>query len=213
MTGKYIDISIPVYSGMVVWEDDSPVAIGFEGTIAGGDGANLSYMKMGVHTGTHVDAPLHFIEGGKCMDEMDLSLMMGEAYVFETGAGVVTGEVLERGNIPDVRRLLIKSGNGGLYKTGVFERGFCALDESGAEWILARGIGLVGIDYLSVEVYANKDRGHPVHHRLLGAEVVLLEGLVLEDVLPGFYDLMALPLRLKGREGAPVRALLFPRES
>lgn len=212
MTGKYIDISLPVYPGMVVWEDDAPVEIGFEGTIAGGDAANLSYMRMGVHTGTHVDAPLHFIEGGKCMDEMDLSLLMGEVYVFETGAEVVTGEVLEGGNIPDVRRLLIKSGNGGLYKTGVFEPGFSALDESGADWILARGIGLVGIDYLSVEIYANKDKGHPVHHKLLGAEVILLEGLVLEGVSPGFYNLMALPIRLMGTEGAPVRALLFPKE-
>lgn len=213
MTGKYIDISLPVYPGMVVWEDDSPVEIGFEGTIAGGDAVNLSYMKMGVHTGTHVDAPLHFIEGGKGMDEMDLSLLMGEAYVFETGAKVVTGEVLEKGDIPDVRRLLIKSGNGELYKTGEFEPGFCGLDESGADWVLGRGIGLVGIDYLSVEIYANKDKGHPVHHKLLGNEVLLLEGLVLEGVSPGYCDLMALPLRLVGTEGAPVRALLFPREN
>ena len=210
MTGKYIDISLPVYPGMVVWEGDSPVEIGLEGTIAGGDAANLSYMRMGVHTGTHMDAPLHFIDGGKCMDEMDLSLLMGETYVFETDAGVVTGEVLESGNIPMTRRLLIKSGNGELYKTGEFERDFCALDESGADWILARGIGLVGIDYLSVEIYANKDNGHPVHHKLLEAEVVLLEGLVLEEVPPGFYNLIALPIRLKGTEGAPVRALLFP---
>jgi arylformamidase len=213
MTGKFIDISLPVYPGMVVWEDDSPVEIGFDMAIAEGDEANVSYMRMGVHTGTHVDAPLHFIDGGKGMDEMDLSLMMGEVYVFETDAKVVTAEVLEGGNIPEIRRLLIKSGNGELYKTGVFEPDFCALDESGADWILARGIGLVGIDYLSVEVYGNKDRGEPVHHKLLGREVILLEGLVLEGVSPGFYDLMALPLRLVGTEGAPVRALLFPRES
>lgn len=211
MTGKFIDISLPVYPGMVVWEDDSPVEVGFEGTIAAGDVANLSYLKMGVHTGTHVDAPLHFIEGGKSLDEMDLSMLIGEVYVFETDVEVVTGEVLAAGNIPAVRRLLIKSGNGALYKTGVFEEGFCALDETAADWILERGIGLVGIDYLSVEIYGNKDIGHPVHHKLLGGEVVLLEGLVLDDVSAGFYELTALPIRLMGVEGAPVRALLFSK--
>ena len=168
---------------------------------------------MGVHTGTHVDAPFHFIEGGKRIHEMDLSSLIGKAYVFETSAKVVTAEVLEKGNIPPVQRLLIKAGNAELYKTGAFERNFCALDESGADWILKHDIGLVGIDYLSVEIYTNKDIGHPVHRKLLGGEVLLLEGLVLDDVSPGFYDLIALPIRLVGTEGAPVRALLFPNKS
>ncbi len=207
---KYIDISLPIHSEMLVWEDDHLPVIDFCQTIEQGFDANVSKINMSVHTGTHVDAPLHFIDGGKRLEEMDLSILIGEAYVFETSENVVTRDVLKNGKIPKTKRLLIKTKNRKLYEKKMFDPSFTALDESAADWILENDICLVGIDYLSIEIYENKKIGYPVHKKLLRNEVLLLEGLVLNDVSSGLYQLTALPLNLLSTEAAPVRAILFP---
>lgn len=204
-----IDISIPLNMETPVWEGTNAPNIVQTGFMEKGDKSNLSEVKMGLHAGTHVDAPLHFVADGKSIDHVDLEKFCGRVYVAEIrGATNITAELLDAAGIPeDAERLLLKTDNCAIWEKGSsgFVRDYAALDLSGAEWVASRGMKLVGADYLSATVFEGIEKSHAV---LLGAEVVLLEGITLNHVEPGWYELICLPLFISGAEASPVRAVL-----
>ena len=177
-----------------------------------GSATNNSVVEMGVHAGTHVDAPDHFLDNGLCVEQLPLSTLVGPAWVVELSrVDLITGAVLKKAKIPPrARRVLFKTRNSEEWRKGArtFNKQFVGLSPDGAEYLLARGVKLVGVDYLSVAPYAD---GGPTHRVLLKAGVVVVEGLDLSQVLPGRYILYCLPLRLAGTEGAPARAILVGR--
>jgi arylformamidase len=207
----WIDISVTLSSGMVRWPSDPPAAIRRVQDLEAGAPANLTHMDMCAHTGTHVDAPLHFVRGGQGIDEMPLDVGIGPCRVVE---------VLDRDSVgaDDLRpfdprpgeRLLIKTRNSrGRWEREPFDPRFVHLRGSAAEFLAGRGIRTLGIDYLSVGGY--EVDGVETHLALLQAGVWIIEGLNLGAVSPGEYELVCLPLRLFGADGAPARAVLRAR--
>ncbi len=206
--GRLIDVSMEIYTGMMVWPGDEGVELQRVQRMEDGAHANLSRITCGVHTGTHVDAPFHFIPGGKTIEQLPLEALAGPAWVAEiTGTRRIGAEELGAAGIPDgITRLLLKTVNSKfIAKDTVFHDDYAGLTESGAKWILDRGIRLVGNDYLSV---ACRDQTGPVHTLLLGAGIIFVEGLALEDVPPGACRFYCLPLKLRGSDGAPARAMV-----
>ena len=204
------DISIPIQPGMVVWAGDMPVELETLGTVASG-GSAVSRLTLGTHTGTHVDPPRHFIEGAGSVHEMPLDAMIGPCVVrhFEERFEI-TAEQLEQANIPEgTTRLLLSTPNGAFWDSATFHDDYTGLSLDGAEWCVQRGIRLVGIDYLSIE-QVNSATKWGTHTTLLGAGVVVLEGLDLRQVPEGEYNLVCLPLLIQGGDGAPARAVLLP---
>ncbi len=203
------DISVPIAANTVTWPGDPAVAIEPCAAIAAGDSCNVSALHLGAHTGTHIDAPFHFIESGKTIEHLTLAACYGEAVVVKVAGDAITAADVAR--VPTAAtRVLFKSRNSALWSdpTHRFDTGFVALTPEAATLLAARPIQLVGVDYLSVEVF-DHEPGNPVHHALLHAEIVLLEGLDLRAVAPGTYTLSALPLRIVGGDGSPCRAVLF----
>lgn len=203
-----IDISVPLRKGMPVW----PGSVAYEHeqtrSISRGDQHNLSNMRIDMHMGTHIDAPLHFLEGGDSVDMLDLELFCGLAFVADlTGADAVGERELSALGLPEgVERILLKTRNSfGLWDKPEFDEGFVALTLGGAEWLVEKGVRMVGNDYLSVQRFSD---GPGVHHALLGSGVGVLEGVALGHVEPGEYELICLPLKVVGAEGAPARAAL-----
>ena len=199
------DISVPVRPGMVIYHDNPGVEIELASAIADGATANVSRISMGVHTGTHIDGPLHFYEDGAGADSLPLQAMIGRAEIVGLpgiGDGPIGEDALRAAGIPPgTERLLLKTPNSELWSRPDFTRDFVRLDGSGAAYALELGIRLIGIDYLSI--------GDPEAHRtLLGAGVVALEGLDLRGIEPGSYELLCLPVRLIDTDGAPARVLL-----
>jgi arylformamidase len=178
--------------------------------IEDGSNANVSRIDMGVHTGTHVDAPYHFILSGKTVENIKLSLLTGRAYVlYLPDVDTITASVLEQSQIPPrTRRVLFKTRNSNYWKNeeNQFQTNFVALSADGANYLIRRGVKLVGVDYLSVAPF---DESRPTHEILLSAGVVILEGLDLSGVTQGRYTLYCLPLKLAGSDGAPARAILI----
>jgi arylformamidase len=204
-----IDITVPIRDRMVTYEGDPSVSVRQRLSIAGGDPANVSQLTLGSHTGTHIDAPVHFLEGAPTLDEVPLAVLVGPAAVVETE----TPDRIDAGDcerlVPaGAERVIFKTRNSVLWSRSDFARDYVALDVTAARWLVDRGVRLVGIDYLSIEAFGAA--GHPVHKTLLGAGVVVLEGLNLSAARSGRYELICLPLRLAGGDGAPCRALLRP---
>ena len=177
-------------------------------SIAAGGSANVSLLIADVHVGTHVDAPLHFIEGGAAVETLPLDNLMGAAWVAHLpGVDAVTAADLEQAGIPSgTRRLLLRTDNSDLWaQEAQFRPDFVALTLDAARWVVERGIRLIGNDYLSVQRFHD---GPETHQVLLNAGVILLEGINLASVVPGEWELICLPLRLVGADGAPARAVL-----
>jgi len=204
------DISVPVTPALPTWPGDPKVSINRVGKIEAGDQANVSHLSMSAHTGTHVDAPFHFVKDGSTLEEMPLNLMMGRAYVqYLPDVDLITAEVLEQARIPArTRRILFKTRNSELWVRGEteFQKDFVALSADGAKFLVDRGVKLVGIDYLSIAPF---DNPAPTHEILLKANVMILEGLNLSEVSQGRYTFYCLPLNLQGVDGAPARAILI----
>ena len=176
-----------------------------------GGTANVSHLSCSVHTGTHVDAPRHFIEGAPAVDQMALDVLLGPAHVcYLPGAERIYPSDLERLGLPQhAERLLLRTRNSELWARNVteFTPDYVALTAEAAQWLVRRGIRLIGVDYLSVQLF---DDPEPTTHRtLLAAGVIIIEGLNLHNVAPGVYHLVCLPLRLAGADGAPARAVLM----
>ncbi len=205
---RIYDISVPIREKMPTWPGDPKVHIQLAKSMERGDSCNVTALAMGAHTGTHFDAPFHFIPGGKTVDQLDLTLLVGTCRVFE----IPTEDELDvthlRGlPLKGVTRALFKTANSSLWATrDDFYEDFVYLTPVAAKFLVEMGVKLVGVDYLSVEGY--HAQGSPAHQALLGAGVVILEGLNLADVPAGDYELIALPLKIAGADGAPARALL-----
>ncbi|MFH0883670.1 MAG: cyclase family protein [bacterium] len=201
------DITMPIDDSLPVWPGDPRPTLHGERTE---DGVRTSVLTCSAHTGTHIDAPSHGIEGGKNVEEIPLDTLVGPALVIQIANEVksIGPELLEAYGISErTKRLLLKTSNSRLHARGsAFVEEYVALTPGGARWIRDRGIRLVGIDYLSIQLYDTS--GFRTHLTLLEADIVILEGLRLMDVPPGEYELFCLPLKLVGSDGAPVRAIL-----
>ncbi len=204
------DITLTISSDLPTWPGDPGVEIERLEKIEDGSNANVSRIVMGVHTGTHVDAPFHFLEDGTTVDQLNLSLLTGRAYVLHLpDVDVITAAVLEEAQIPPrTRRVLFKTRNSDLWvkEESVFTTDFVGLSEDGAEYLVKRGVKLVGMDYLSVAPYKNS---RPTHEKLLKAGVVIVEGIDLSEVSQGRYTIYCLPLKIANSDGAPARAILI----
>ena len=204
------DVTLTISPDMPVWPGDPSVDLKLVSKISDGANANVSHIKMGVHTGTHVDAPFHFLDNGKTIEEIPLSILVGRAYVLHLPNSVrmITAEILQNANIPPrTRRVLMRTRNSILWgkKNLSFQEDFVAIDEDASEYLVNRGVKLVGVDYLSVAPFKNSG---PTHRIFLSAGVVIVEGLDLSKVSQGRYNFHCLPLKLAGSDGAPARVIL-----
>jgi arylformamidase len=196
-----------VRNGMPVWPGDAPPRLERVMDLRRGDPCTLTSLAMSAHTGTHVDAPAHFLRGGRTVAGMDIAALVGPARVLEIAdAAAVTAVELARHGVRRGERVLLKTRNSLLPQTQRLARDYAALAADAAAWLAGRGVVAVGIDALSVDPPGCDD----AHRALLGAGVWVIEGLRLAGVGPGRYELLCLPLRLAA-EGAPARALLRRR--
>lgn len=209
----YYDISVSIDPDLPVWEGDPPVGISHVASIEKGDIANVSRLDIGAHTGTHIDAPIHFVPGRKGIDGLLLPTLIGPAYVVDLThvSHEINGHDFEQAPIPHgTERLLCKTSNSSLWSKSpaAFDRNFVGIARDGAQWLVDHGIKLVGVDYLGIERYESVGNGAPTHHLLLENELVIVEGLDLSNVQAGEYELICLPVKIKNSDGAPCRAIL-----
>ena len=204
---RFIDITRPMDESLVTWPGRSPPEQRWEKRIAAGDHCNASSWRMSAHTGTHMDAPLHFIDGGATVDQILPDVFIGECAVVDlrsTAATTMDETLADR--YRGQRRLLIRTHHSDTGNDSPYEPHERLLTPAAASLLLDGGLLLIGTDRLSVDDSQGKD--YALHRLLLGAGCVILEGLLLSDVTPGRFSLMAAPLRLTGMDASPVRALL-----
>lgn len=207
-TAEWIDITIPIKSGMVHWPGDPSVRIKRKLDMNRGGKCNVSFLSMGSHAGTHMDPPLHFIHSGTSLDRMPLQISIGPARVIRIrNPKQVTADELRLHQIQPGERILFKTRNSErVWKTDSFIKDFVFISEEAAKYLALKKICLVGIDYLSVGgFFENGDR---IHQILLRSGVWILEGINLSSVREGKYELVCLPLKIQNSDGAPSRALL-----
>jgi len=206
----WIDISLPLRNAMVHWPGDPPIRINRAQDMANGDSHTLSQISMGSHTGTHIDAPLHFIRKGSSIDRMPLDAAIGRARVIEIqDSESIKPQELSGHGIRRGERLLFKTINSSrVWQTDTFIEDFVFISNEAARFLVRRGVSVIGIDYLSVGGF--KRAGGEVHRTLLQAGIWIIEGLDLSLVRSGRYDLICLPLKLEQADGAPARAILRP---
>ena len=203
------DVTVPIRAGMPTYEGDPSVEIAAWSALAKGDSANVSFLHFGAHTGTHVDAPAHFIADARKVDALPLEVLIGRARVIRVPDNLneISSNFLAACDLDRVERLLFHTRNSGFWAEG-FRKDFTHLLPEAAQTLVDRGVKLVGTDYLSIEKF------HSGHHRthlaLLSQNVIIVEGLNLSDVPEGDYELICLPLRIAdgAGDGAPARAVL-----
>jgi arylformamidase len=205
------DISLTISQTLPTWPGDPRLELEQIESMDKGAHANVTRISAAVHLGTHVDAPHHFLNDGRTVEGLPLDVLTGPCYVTQLPDAIeaITAEVLDRTEITsDMKRVLFGTRNSHLWSKGEsqFQTEFVAITEDGAEWLVERGIQLVGVDYLSVAPYGDSV---PTHTVLLKAGVVVVEGLNLSQVVRGFYELYCLPLKIAGSDGAPARAILI----
>ena len=210
---RMYDISAPLVPGLPVWPGDPDTEITPTLRVARGEGANVSRLALGTHTGTHCDPPRHFFDAGTPADALALETLIGPATVLDLAhcSGTITANDLDAADLPrSTTRLLLRThttpwwiANG-----GAFDPDFTGLSLDGAHWLIAHGIRLVGIDALSIERF-DAPPGEPVHVALLTAGIVILEGLDLAQIAAGEYTHVFLPLKVHEGDGGPGRAVLI----
>jgi arylformamidase len=209
---KFVDVSVPIADAMTVYRGNPRVRLRRAMTLRK-DGVNLSELCLGSHTGTHVDAPNHFLRGATGIDRVALDRFMGPAWVADLRRvrGGISAAHLEAARIPTgASRLLLRTSNSRWWHPPrPFQTEFVYLAPDGADWVVERRVRLVGIDYLSIEGY--QVAGAPTHKRLLAADIPILEGLDLFNVEPGSWQLVALPLRIKDGDAGLTRAVVWKR--
>jgi arylformamidase len=207
--GRIHDVSRPLRHGGVIYPGDPEIEFRAHSSIGRGDPANVTALALGSHSGTHVDAPSHFLSGGSPVDRIALDRLVGPAAVLDlpVDVGSVGAAELARHDLRGQRRVLLRTRNSGAAAGTGFSQDYCALTADGAEYLIDRGVELVGIDALSIEPFGSAD--FAVHHLLLGRGVVIVEGLDLSSISAGVYQLVCLPLLLQGLDGAPARAVLI----
>lgn len=207
---KIIDISVDISQNMVLWEGDAGIKARRVMTLAKGDAYNLTRLYMSVHQGTHIDAPLHFLEDGSSTDHFPLEKMVGPVQVVqvEDSIDLITKTVLEQCAIRTYcKRILFKTGNSNYWKNGdqTFHKDYCGITSDGARYLAGLNMQLVGMDYLSVSPMSDLEEPHRI---LMRKGIVILETINLAEVTPGVYNLYCLPLKLVGTEGSPARVIL-----
>ncbi|MEN6298591.1 MAG: cyclase family protein [Anaerolineaceae bacterium] len=204
------DISLTIEPGMTIWPGDPEVNLERVATIGKNSSANISKLSMGVHAGTHVDAPIHFIPSGTGVDQLPLKILTGRVYVLEMlKPNLITVDELKKADIPPrTRRLIIKTRNSQIWSSNNrrFQEEFVGIDAEGAQFLVDHGVKLIGLDYLSIAPYK---QGKLPHEIFLKSGVVIVEGLNLSKVSQGRYSLYCLPLKLLNADGAPARAILI----
>lgn len=208
---KIYDITLTITPELPVWPGDVKVRLERVKKIEEGAADNLSIMTLGVHTGTHMDAPYHFVADGKKIDELPMEMMIGPVQVVQIPDEIdlITADVLKTVKIdPNIKRILFKTRNSHWWEKGEikFQTGFVGINEDAAQVLVQVGMVLVGLDYLSVAPFGN---GKPTHDILLQAGMTLLEGVNLARVSPGEYTIYSLPMKLGATEGAPARVILI----
>lgn len=207
---KIYDITVPVSENVPIYEGDPRVKIDSVRRIAGGDNANVSHLCLGAHTGTHVDAPNHFIDGTRRVDDLDIGKLIGSCRVIEVADSVMAIEPEHLVDLDGAERILFKTRNSAFWNKPEkgFRTDFTFISPAAARVLADSGVKLVGIDYLSVEQFGSSD--FATHIILLEKEIVILEGLDLRAVPAGEYELICLPLKYVGGDGdgAPARTIL-----
>jgi len=206
---RIYDISVPIRSGGLVYPGNPEVEITLQQAVAKGAGANVSSIRFGSHTGTHADAARHFFDDGQSVDRIPLERLIGPALLlsFPDDLRAIGAADLRNHDLKGRTRILLRTRNSALLSQKEFVRDYTYLAPDGAQYLVDNGVELVGIDYLSIEQFHS---GHHMTHRiLLERSVVILEGLDLSVPAPGEYELICLPLRIEGCDGAPARAVLI----
>ncbi len=204
---KLLDVSVPLVAGLPTFPGNPDFELQPVKRISEGGSSNVSRLVMGTHTGTHVDAPKHFIDDGEGVEALRLDLLIGRARVVEImrRGGIGPGELAAAGLREDLR-VLLKTPNSALWHSGVFHEDYAHVTEAGARYLVEQGVKVVGIDYLSVEQF--RKPGAPAHRMLLSNGVIIIEGLNLAEADPGMYEMYCLPLPVTGGDGAPARVVL-----
>jgi arylformamidase len=212
MKAGWIDVSVPLHSGMVHWPGDPEVSISRISSMENGDECNVSTISMSAHTGTHMDAPLHFLANGAGLDRLPLEAVIGPARVIAIrDPRSVTAAELARHGIRRGERILFKThGAAARWKKGTFDEDYVYVSLDAAGFLAARGVRVVGVDYLSVGGF--REDSAETHRVLLSAGIWIIEGLDLSRVKPGRHDMVCLPLRIAGGDGAPARVALRRRD-
>ena len=207
---KLYDVTVPISDTVPIYEGDPPASIKTESSMARGDAANVTSLCFGAHTGTHVDAPNHFINGSRRVEDLDVAKLIGPCRVAEIPYDVIAIEPAHLPELNGVKRLLFKTRNSAFWSTPEdgFRTDFTYITPEAARVLADAELDLVGIDYLSVEKFGSTD--FATHKILLEKEIVLLEGVDLREVEPGDYELICLPLKYVGStgDGAPARTIL-----
>lgn len=204
---KLIDVSVPLDSALPTYPGNTPFTLEPIQRIANGDHANLSSIHMSVHAGTHVDAPCHFFAGAAGAETLPLEMLFGRTRVVDiTSRSGISADDLAGLDLSEDIRVLFRTSNSRLWGDPTFHPDFVGVTETGARYLVDHGIKVVGVDYLSVEKF--KAPGAPAHHILLGGGTIVIEGLNLREADPGIYDMVCLPLRIVGSDGAPARVVL-----
>ena len=206
---RIYDISVPIRSGGLVYPGNPEIDITLQQAVAKGAGANVSSIKFGSHTGTHADAARHFFDDGQTVDKIPLERLIGPALLisFADDVRAVGAAELRAHDLRGETRILLRTRNSALLSKNDFVNDYTYLAPDGAQYLVDNGVYLVGIDYLSIEQFHSGH--HKTHLILLGKSVVILEGLDLSAPPPGKYELICLPLRIEGCDGAPARAVLI----
>jgi arylformamidase len=204
---KLLDVSVRLAAGIPAFPGNPEFELQPVKRIAEGGSSNVSRLVMGTHTGTHVDAPKHFIDDGAGVDELPLDLLIGRARVVEINhRGGIGADDLAAAGLREDLRVLLKTPNSRLWNSREFHNDYAHLSEAGARYIVEQGVKLVGIDYLSIEQF--KKPGAPAHRQLLSNGVIIIEGLNLAEAEAGMYEMYCLPLPVSGGDGAPARVVL-----
>ncbi len=206
----FFDVTVPISEGVPIYEGDPRVKTESFMSMKDGAPANVSHLCFGAHTGTHVDAPNHFIDGTRRVEDLELDKLIGQCCVIEIPDGIMAIEPRHLGDLTNAARVLFKTRNSSFWNTPEdgFRTDFTYIAPEAAAMIADAGIKLVGIDYLSVEKFGSTD--FETHITLLEKEIVILEGLDLRKIAAGDYDLICLPLKYTGAtgDGAPARTIL-----
>jgi arylformamidase len=203
---RIYDVTVPISPNLPVWRGDPKVRLERSRFVDGDNVVHTLRMRLGNHTGTHVDAPRHMLDDGETLDRIPIERWLGPARVVAIDAPAIGPAELAAVDLEGVDKVLFKTRNAGKLHDPEFDPDFVALEPDGAEYLVARGVRLVGIDYLGIEAFASPD--FATHHILLGAGVLIIEGLDLAAVPPGDYELLCLPLLIEAGDGAPARVIL-----
>lgn len=202
---RWIDISQPLHSDIAHWPGDTPFSYELSYTKADTGSVNIGKITTSLHTGTHVDAPFHFLENGEKIHDLDINLFIGRCLILDAvGRKQIGKEFLQQYNLDGAQRILFKTTSAGT--PDIFPTQVPSLTMEAVDYLNKKEIVLIGVDVPSVDLLASKDM--PIHHQLHKYDMYILENIVLDHVEPGNYELVALPLPLQGADGSPVRAAI-----